>query len=261
MHRVIAALAAVASCASIAQAQTASLPAAAEAPFTLERALSLAAGSSPSVEAASAGVRAASAGRAVAGLRPNPSLVVESENIVGTGDYRGVRSAETTASVQLPIELGGKRSARIGVADGRIGRQRIETAIILADLRQRVTDAYVQAIAAERRLTIADDQARITADGLKVAGDRVQVGAASPIEQERAAVLDINARAAALSARQARDVSRQALERLIGQPLGAPLDIAWFDRVAGPVTGPVAPDEVSGTLDVAAATADVAISR
>ncbi|MBW6525159.1 TolC family protein, partial [Sphingomonas sp. RHCKR47] len=73
MSRFIAALLAVASCASIAHAQS-SEPASPSPPLTLERALALAGATAPSLEAATAGVRAAEAGRTVAGYRPNPSI-------------------------------------------------------------------------------------------------------------------------------------------------------------------------------------------
>ncbi|WP_448868916.1 hypothetical protein, partial [Escherichia coli] len=86
MHRVIAALWAVTSCASIAQAQTATSPPSANQPvFTLERARTLAGGSSPSIDAASADMRAAGAARTIAGLRPNPEIQVQSENVAGSG--------------------------------------------------------------------------------------------------------------------------------------------------------------------------------
>src|SRR3546814_4458773 len=77
---------------------------------------------SPSPEAATADIRAAEAGRRVAGLRPNPSVMVEAENVAGSGPYRGTQSLEATTSLTLPIELGGKRSARIAVADARTDR-------------------------------------------------------------------------------------------------------------------------------------------
>ncbi len=118
MHRVIAALMAVTSCASIAQAQTATSPPSANQPiFSLDRARTIAGGTSPTIESAAAGLRSAAAGRTIAGLRPNPQVQVQTENIAGSGLYRGTRSAETTATLALPIELGGKRSARIAVAD------------------------------------------------------------------------------------------------------------------------------------------------
>ncbi len=138
-------------------------------------------------------MRAAQAGRTVAGLRPNPSVVVESENLVGTGQYRGVRSAETTAGIALPIELGGKRSARIGVANSQRNRADINAAIAMADLRFRVTQAYVETAAAEQRLVIARDQTGIAENVLKAARTRVQAGAGALIDEQRADVLRVNA--------------------------------------------------------------------
>ncbi len=123
MYRVIAAALAAAACARSAQAQT-SPPPASQAQgehLTLDRALELAGAMAPGVEAASAGVRAAEAQRRAAGLRPNPSINMEAENVIGTGPYSGLSSAETTVGMSLPLELGGKRSARIGVADAAAG--------------------------------------------------------------------------------------------------------------------------------------------
>lgn len=84
MHRLLAAVLAAMACASVAQAQE---PPSAEAnpSFTLGRALELAGAASPSLEAASADIQAAEAGRRVAGLRPNPSITVEAENVTGSG--------------------------------------------------------------------------------------------------------------------------------------------------------------------------------
>jgi cobalt-zinc-cadmium efflux system outer membrane protein len=261
MYRAIAALLAVASCASIAQAQTAlsptPSPAADAAPFTLEQALSLAGGSSPSVEAASAGVRAAGAARTVAGLRPNPSLVVESENIAGTGDYRGVRSAETTASLELPIELGGKRSARIAIADSRSDRAHIQAAIAMADLRLRVTRAYITAAAAEQRLVVTREQAGLAANAFKAARTRVTAGAAPPIDQQRADVFRVNAEVAEQKAVRDAELTRATLALLVGRPVTGPLDLAWFRSIATPGYGPQAPASADGTLALAAAQADL----
>ncbi|ETI65154.1 transporter [Sphingobium sp. C100] len=242
--------------ASAAKAQTATSPpqVATEPPFTLERALVLGGAGSPSLEAGAAGVQAATAGRAVASLRPNPEIVVETENVAGSGEYRGFRSAETTAGLALPIELGGKRSARVAVADAQIDRARIGAAIAVADLTLAITQSYNEAATAEHRLTVARDQARIAAEAFRVARVRVTAGAASPIEQQRADVLRINAEAAVERATRTAEVARANLARLIGQPVIGPLDTAWFDRIGG--YGPVQLISAEGTLALAAAAAD-----
>ena len=254
MHRLIAAFLAVASCASIAQAQSGA-PAATSPPLTLERALALASTTAPAIDAASAGVRAAEAGRIVAGYRPNPTIVAETENITGNGQYRGLSSAETTVGLALPIELGGKRSARIAVAEANSSRAQITAAITATDLRLAVIQSYVEAVAAERRLTTAREQADIAREALRAASVRVRAGRASPIEQQRADVLRINAEAAVERAERLTIVARDNLARRIGQPITGPLDFAWFDQVE--VYGPALARESTGTLALAAARADV----
>ena len=257
MFRVIAALMAVSSCASIAHAQTVVPPSqvATEPPFTLERALQLGGVASPSLAASSAGVQAATAGRNVAGLRPNPEIEATTEYFGGSGPYRGFSSAENTVRVGLPIELGGKRSARIAVADAQIGRARIGSAIAIADLALAITQNYNDAAAAERRLIVAREQAGIAAEAFRVARVRVTGGAASPIEQQRADVLRINAETAVERAARTSEVARANLARLIGQPVTGPLDTAWFDRIGG--YGPAQIIAAEGTLALAAASADV----
>src|SRR5690606_4470530 len=211
---------------SVAQAQEPP-PAEAGQSFTLDQALELAGAVSPSLEAASADVRAAEAGRRVAGLRPNPSVSVEAENVAGSGPYRGIDSVEATTSLTLPIELGGKRSARIAVANARTDRAAIQAASAQADLRPSVVRAYAEAAAAERRLVTARDQVRIATEALRAAQVRVQAGRASPIEVQRADVARVNAETALAREERGVEVARYSLSRIVGQPITGPLDAGW----------------------------------
>lgn len=258
MYRFTAAFLAVTSYASIAHAQSPA-PVSTETPFTLKQALALAAKSAPALQAATAGVRAAEAGRTVAGYRPNPSIIAETENIAGSGQYRGIRNAETTVGLALPIELGGKRSARIAVADAVGDRARIGTALAEADLTLAISQIYIEAVSAERRLATAHEQAGIAREALRAAGVRVRAGRASPLEQQRADVLRINAETVVERTGRLAEVARGNLARRIGQPITAPLDMAWFDRVEG--YGPTRQTDPSGTLALAAARADVATAE
>lgn len=258
MHRIIAATLAASVCASSAQAQT-SPPATAQDGLTLEQALELAGANAPGIGAADAGVRTAEAQRRVAGQRPNPSVNVEVENVVGTGPYSGIGGAETTVGVFLPLELGGKRSARIAVADTQTARARLAVVTARADLRLRVTQAYNEAVASERRLLIARDQQRIATEGLRAANVRVRAGRASPLEEERADVARINAGTALARAERALTLARANLARLVGRDLGQ-LDLDWFDRVAAGVD-PRLPASPEGTLALATAEAEVATAN
>lgn len=252
---VFAALA-VMPCAAQAQAQPQIAPEAATGPvLTLERTLALAEATAPSLEAAQAGVRATGAARDVAGLRPNPTLNGGLEYFGGSGAYRGLRSAEATVGLALPIELGGKRSARVGVANAQGEQARLALVIAAADIRLAVTQAYIEAVAAERRITTAREQAGIAGEAARAAGIRVRAGRASPLEQQRADVLRINAEATVERAQRLTEVARGNLARRIGRPVTGPLDIAWFDRVQG--YGPALPANPGGTLALSAARAEV----
>ncbi|SCW83573.1 outer membrane protein, cobalt-zinc-cadmium efflux system [Sphingobium faniae] len=260
MHRMFAALLAAVSCVSVAQAQdiVSAVPSAGP-PLTLDQAVAAAGGSAPAADAARADITAAEAARTVAGLRPNPTVTTEVENVVGTGPYSGFRGAEMTVGLSIPIELGGKRSARIAVADARTTRVRLAAAITEADIRLQVTELYINAVAADRRLATALDQARIASEALNAARVRVRAGRASPIEEQRADVTRLNAEAAAENARRLLDAARLNLGRRIGRPVTGQLDPTALDNLPatnGPRLTPIA----EGTLALAAADADLAVA-
>ena len=262
MRNLFAAMLAAASCTSMVQAQT-GLPApiAQVGPaYTLDQAVAAAGGSAPAVDAANAGVKAAQAGRTVAGLRPNPVAQGQIENIAGSGVYRGLRSAESTAGLAIPVELGGKRSARVAVATAQLSRAELQAAIVAADVRLQVTQLYVEAVAAERRLATARDQARIAGDALRAASVRVQAGRASPLEQQRADVARINADANAERQMRLAQAARTNLARRIGQPIEGGLEMTLLDRLPAPMMGPPAPLPIVGTLALAAADSDLAVA-
>lgn len=253
MRPIVAAILAASVCAQPVQAQTAA-SSTTEPVLTLDDALAAAGATSPSVEASQSGIRAAEAQRTVAGLRPNPSIDAMAENVAGTGAYSGLRSSETTVGLSLPLELGGKRSARVAVADAQLRRATLGAAIAQADLRLRVTQAYNDAVAAQRRAANAREQVGIAAEVLRAARVRVAAGRASPLEEQRADVARLNAEGAAERADRTAQVALANLARLTGSAVGT-LDAAWFARID--VAGPSLPIATGDTLAVAAARADL----
>lgn len=259
MQKYFAALVAAAPCAVLAQVPSA--PVAAENVFTLERAIAAAGGSAPASEAARAEVDSMRAARVVAGLRPNPSLQTEVENVAGTGPYGGFNSMEATVGLSIPLELGGKRRARMAVADAQTDRALLAAAIVEADIRQQVTLLYVEAVAAERRLTVAREQWRIADDGMRAARLRVQAGRASPLEEQRADVARLNAQAGVERSERLALAARTNLARRVGQTIERTLDGGMLDRLPGKSGyGPAVPASARGTLSLAAAEADLAIA-
>jgi len=260
MYRFVAAVVAATSCAAIAQAQDATEASRPLAPplLSIDEAVALAGGSAPAADAAEADVDAAEAGRRIAGLRPNPELTVEVENFVGTGPYNGVNGADTTVSFAIPLELGGKRQARIAVTDAQSHRARLAQAIAQADIRLQVTELYIQAAAADVRVSIAEDQFRIASDTARAAGIRVEAGRASPLEQERAEVARLTAEAETEKARRLASAARGSLARRIGRPVDGALDIGILGTPRSAAAGPPRPPSAAGTLALAAADADLA---
>ena len=250
MKRILAACLAVSCCTSAFVAR------ADEPSFTLAQALERAGATSPAIESGAAGVLVAQAARTVAGLRPNPELNIQTENVAGSGDYRGFRSAETTAQVTLPLELGGKRPARVALANAQQDRAQIEQAVIAADLRLAVTQAYVTAVSAVERASVAQRQVAIAAEALRSAQVRVRAGRASPLEAQRAELAHLNAQATQEQAERLANVARANLGRLIGAPVAGALDLRWFETLA--VAGPVDRAAVSDMLTARAAALDVA---
>ena len=108
----------------------------------------------------------------------------------------------------------------------------------------------MEAVAADRRLATARDQAGIAAQALHAAHIRVLAGRASPLEEQRAEVLRISADAAVDRAMRLAGLARTNLARRIGRPVTDALDQPWFDRVDG-----YGPARVEADNSVAVATA------
>lgn len=68
-------------------------------------------------------LREIEAQRLQAGLRPNPNLNLELENVLGSGENRGLQNADVTLSFSQLIELGDKRQMRVALQDQALQQQ------------------------------------------------------------------------------------------------------------------------------------------
>ncbi|MFB3302644.1 TolC family protein [Pseudomonas sp. AMR01] len=157
--------------ASVAQAQT----------LTLDSALQTAFANNPDLAAAQWEIEIAGGARQQAGLIPNP---------VASWDAEDTRRNSRTTSIKLSqtLELGGKRGARIDVAE----RAQDGAALTLEQrrngLRADVIDGYYGALRAQERLELAQRSLALAERGLVVAKGRVTAGKSSPVEATRAQV-------------------------------------------------------------------------
>lgn len=150
-------------------------------PLALAEAIDLAIAANPGLRAARLGVAVAAAETSQAGSLPNPELALLQE-----GTTRGTRSR--TVQISQRLELGGKRAARVGLADGerRVAAQ--DLAIAQAELRADVTNAWFDALIAQERLELAQASLQLARKATDAATRRVAAGRISPIEQSRSQV-------------------------------------------------------------------------
>ena len=122
---------------------------------TLEQAIAKAIAAAPLLKADDAAIAGARAGRVQADVRPNPSVTVEAENFIGTGPYNVLGRAEITATYNQPIERGGKRAARVTLADKEIDVAQASANVTRLDLAASVQRAFFDVVIAKDILRIS----------------------------------------------------------------------------------------------------------
>ena len=225
------------------------LPAMAQAaPLTLERALQSAFAHNPSLAAVQWEIGVAEGDRQQAGLIPNPQVSWEAE------DTRR-RSRTTTLMLSQPLELGGKRGARIEVAERAQDAAGIELERRRNELRADVFQAFYNSTIAQQRLLLTEQSLQLAERGLRVAQGRINAGKAAPVEAMRAQVQLSQVR---LELRRAERDQATAYQQL-AQVTGAPQ--ATFTRVEEPTTALPAIASPQTLLDRLPTTAELRLAR
>lgn len=161
------------------------LPAAAQAPapLTLEAAVKRAFLSNPGLRAAGRELDIAAAQRMQAGAAPNPELSYLSEGL--NKDAR-----TTTVQINQAIELGGKRGARLALAEREREVAAAELASYRSALRADVVTAFFEVLTAQERLLLAQATQELSQKVSGAAARRVAAGKISPVEETRARVAE-----------------------------------------------------------------------
>jgi cobalt-zinc-cadmium efflux system outer membrane protein len=128
---------------------------------SLNQAVAKALDAAPLLRADEAAIAAARAGKAQADVRPNPSVTVEAENFVGTGPYSVLRRAEVTATYSQPIERGGKRAARVALAERDISVASASADVTRLELAASVQRSFLDILIAQQIEAIAEQQLSI----------------------------------------------------------------------------------------------------
>lgn len=112
-----------------------------------------------------------------AGLRANPKLGISGATQVGGPDNNQM------AEVMLPLELGGRRSARIAVAQRELQAREFELANRERLLATEVRLKFGEALAAIKKLTVTESTLSAAKQGYDIVAARVTEGKTAPLEQ------------------------------------------------------------------------------
>jgi len=162
-----------------------------------------------------------------ANLSPAYEAGFEAENFSGSGNYKGLDSTELTVSLSSVIEMGDKRTARINIVDGSRALLDAERQIEALELLAEVTRRYVDVLAAQERVTLAEEAAQLAEDTLYEVKKRSKAGAIPEAEVKRAQAAAGQARLTVSSEKQQLSYFKVALAALWGER--APL----FSKVEG----------------------------
>lgn len=114
------------------------------APLTLTQALQRTLQHNATLQAFPYQLRMAEAAQLQAAIGPNPELDVSLENVLGTGDSRGLAAAELTLSLSQQIELGDKRQRRIDLAHYQSQLQQDNYEVARLEALANTTEQYLQ---------------------------------------------------------------------------------------------------------------------
>lgn len=210
--------------------------------------------SAPQLAEAVAGVRQAEGVSRQSAARPNPTATVGVENFNGSGPYRGNDLAETTVSIGQPLELGGKRSARIAAGRAGLDAARARLTQSRADFAFTLAATYAQAEAAERQVALAQESLTLAQDVLRVARALVEAGKEAELRSLQAQAA-VTAARADLDAARAEQVGAFArLTALVGSP--TPLTSLGESLLTRPGGATRRPVDLSTTPAVLAAEAE-----
>jgi cobalt-zinc-cadmium efflux system outer membrane protein len=180
-------------------------------PLTLRSAVAMVLQSNPGLSAALREQEATEGAIVQAGAWPNPVLGAQVEDL-----RRDNRT--TTLQLSQPIELGGKRAARVTAAER--ARDQAASALVArrSELRASTITLFFEVLTAQERLRLAQDSVGLAQIATRAATNRVTAGKVSPLEETRARVAEAGVRVELLQAEGTLRSTRQQLAALWGNP-------------------------------------------
>ncbi|HAC66780.1 MAG TPA: TolC family protein, partial [Pseudomonas sp.] len=152
-------------------------------------------------------------------------------------EVEDTRSASQTRSLTLtqPFELGGKRAARVAVAEANAGVVNADLEARRYALRADVIQSFYELLLAAEGVRLAEQSQALAQRSLDSSGAQIRAGKISPVSGTRAEVEQVTQRLELRRALQQRDNARVSLARQLGvsvTELGEP--VGDLDRLPAP---------------------------
>ena len=195
--------------------------------MTADAAVAFALAHNGELEAARKEIDSARARSRQARLRANPKLDIEGTRQIPPGKDNSVM-----ATAMLPLELGGRRAARITVAEREVEVREREFAnrerLLAGEIRMKFGEALSQAM----RLSVTDELVEANQQSFNLIAAKVVEGATPPLEQNMALVELNRLKSMRESVAGKVEVSLFELRNLIGMPPEQPLRLKGdFDHL------------------------------
>lgn len=177
--------------------------------INLRGALAYALASNPEIAIARREIQASEGALRQAGVTSNPELSAIVEDA-----RQDTRS--TTVQINQLLELGGKRGARISVAERNRAAAMNELAIKSAEVRATVTTNFYAVLIAQERLRLATSSLELAQRASHAVSRQVALGKVPPLEAARASIAESGVRVELAQANSDLLISRQRLAVALG---------------------------------------------
>lgn len=144
--------------------------------LTLETVLGLVAKANPTLKAGQKQIEASLGSLTQAGLRPNPEVEAEFEEV--GWDASGLNESEISVLLSQEIELWGKRKNRKNLALTEIEATKLETAVAGFDIYAATVERFYTLAYAQRQVALAGEAKRLAAAITESIRIRIEKGAA-----------------------------------------------------------------------------------
>lgn len=191
-------------------------PLALEEPVTLSTAVELALKRDPRLSLHEAIAESAEGQIDQAGVRPNPVVGAEVENVLGTGPFKDVQSLEVTLGVSQLIETANKRERRTELARSERELVDWERELLIAEIEADVRQAFTAALLWRESVALRREQLALAERSEEETARLVEAARSSQVELSRAGLAVRQAQFALQQAERELEAARGALAAMWG---------------------------------------------